>query len=118
MGLRAPSSRAPSVSSGPPQIPILSSASQLRTPFAKDTKLETDRSARVTDDDFDDHVIAAIDTKDYATVGCAYYSAEEEKMYLLGDSCSAGMETIDACRSCYLEGLPEALMGYFQCFFR
>lgn len=43
------------------------------------------------------HVIAAIDMKDYGTVGCAYYSAEEEKLYLLGDTRSGGMETIDAC---------------------
>lgn len=52
---------------------------------------------RATDDDFNDHVIAAVDMKDYGTVGCSYYSAEEEKMYLLGDSRSGGMETIDAC---------------------
>jgi DNA mismatch repair protein MSH5 len=45
------------------------------------------------------HVIAAIDMKDYGTVGCAYYSAEEEKLYLLGDSRSGGMEAIDACKS-------------------
>lgn len=51
---------------------------------------------RVTDDDFDDHVIAAIDLKDHGTVGCSYYSAEEEKMYLLGDSRSGDMEIIDA----------------------
>jgi DNA mismatch repair protein MSH5 len=51
----------------------------------------------VTDDDFDDHVIAAVDMKDYSTVGCAYYSAEEAKMYLLGDSRSGGLETIETC---------------------
>jgi DNA mismatch repair protein MSH5 len=71
----------------------------LHTPFATDTKIETDRSARVTDDDFDDHIIAAIDTKDNATVGCAYYSAEEEKMYLLSDRRAGGMDTINACES-------------------
>jgi hypothetical protein len=108
-GLRAPSSRAPSVSSGLYQTPINPSASQLRTPHATDANLETDRFARVTDDDFDDHVIAAIDTKDYATVGCAYYSAQEEKMYLLSDCRSGGMETVDACRSFYHEGSAEAL---------
>jgi DNA mismatch repair protein MSH5 len=50
-----------------------------------------------TDDDFDDHVIAAVDLKDYSTVGCAYYSAKEEKIYLLGDSRSGGMEIIETC---------------------
>ncbi|KGO51449.1 DNA mismatch repair protein MutS, core [Penicillium expansum] len=96
LGHRAPSSQALGVSSGPPQTPIISSASQLRTPFPTDTRVETDRSVRATDDDFDDHVIAAIDMKDHGTVGCSYYSAEEEKIYLLGDSRSGDIETIDA----------------------
>ncbi|KAF3030647.1 MutS protein msh5 [Penicillium rubens] len=96
LGHRAPSSQALSTSSGPPQTPIVSSASQLHTPYPTDTRIETDRSVRATDDDFDDHVIAAIDMKDHGTVGCSYYSAEEEKMYLLGDSRSGDMETIDA----------------------
>lgn len=97
LGHRAPSSQALSISSGPPQTPIISSAIQLRTPFPTNTKIETDRSVRATDDDLDDHVIAAIDMKDHGTVGCSYYSAEEEKLYLLGDSRSGDMETIDAC---------------------
>ncbi|CAG8022959.1 unnamed protein product [Penicillium nalgiovense] len=96
LGQRAPSSQAFSTSSGPPQPPIISSAGQLRTPYPTDTRIEIDCSVRVTDDDFDDHVIAAIDLKDHGTVGCSYYSAEEEKMYLLGDSRSGDMETIDA----------------------
>ncbi|KAJ5827148.1 DNA mismatch repair protein MutS core [Penicillium robsamsonii] len=95
LGHKAPSIQALSISSGPPQTPIFPSASQLRTPFPTDTKIETDRSVRVTDDDFD-HVIAAIDMKDHGTVGCSYYSAEEEKMYLLGDSRSGDIETIEA----------------------
>lgn len=74
------------------------SASQLRTPFPTDKRMATDRSARVTDDDLEDHVIVAIDMKEYGTVGCAYYSVEEEKMYLLNDTRSGGLERIDACR--------------------
>ncbi|KGO72917.1 DNA mismatch repair protein MutS, core [Penicillium italicum] len=93
---RVPSSQALSISSGPPQTPIILSASQLRTPFPTDTRIETDRSFRASDDDFDDHVIAAIDMKDHGTVGCSYYSADEEKIYLLGDSRSGDIETIDA----------------------
>jgi len=34
--------------------------------------------------------------KDYGTVGCSYYSREEEKLYLMGDSKSGEMETINA----------------------
>ncbi|CDM30496.1 DNA mismatch repair protein MutS, type 1 [Penicillium roqueforti FM164] len=96
LGHRAPASQAFSISSGPPRTPIISSASQLHTPFPTDTKIEIGGSVRATDDDFDDHVIAAIDMKDHGTVGCSYYSAEEEKMYLLGDSRSGDIETIDA----------------------
>ena len=96
LGHRVPSSQALSISNGLPQTPIISSATQLRTPFPTDTRIETDRSVRATDDDLDDHVIAAVDMKGHGTVGCSYYSAEEEKMYLLGDSRSGDMETIDA----------------------
>ncbi|KAJ5382814.1 DNA mismatch repair protein MutS core [Penicillium concentricum] len=96
LGHKTPSIQALSISSGPPQTPVFSSASQLRTPFPTDTKIETDRSVRATDDDLDDHVITAIDMKDHGTVGCSYYSAEEEKMYLLGDSRFGDIETIEA----------------------
>ncbi|CAG8389755.1 unnamed protein product [Penicillium salamii] len=95
MGSGAPSSRATSISSAPPRTPNFSSASQLRTPYTSKTRAETGKSARVSED-FDDHVIAAIDTKNHDTVGCAYYSTEEEKMYLLGDTRFGGMETVDA----------------------
>ena len=95
LGHRVPASQAFSISSGP-RTPVASSANQLHTPFPTETKIETDRSVRATDDDLDDHVITAIDMKDHGTVGCSYYSAEEEKMYLLGDSRSGDIETIDA----------------------
>lgn len=38
--------------------------------------------------------------KDYGTVGCSYYSAAEERMYLLSDTRSGGMEIIEACTPC------------------
>jgi hypothetical protein len=110
LGHRVPSSQAFSTSSGPPQTPIVSSASQLHTPYPTDSRIETDRSVRATDDDFDDHVIAAIDMKDHGTVGCSYYSAEEEKMYLLGDSRSGDMETIDARGFIKCSGLDLVLI--------
>lgn len=55
-----------------------------------------DEEARSIDDD-SGHIIAAVDMKDYGTVGCSYYSAAEERMYLLSDTRSGGMETIEAC---------------------
>jgi DNA mismatch repair protein MSH5 len=92
--LRA-SSRASTTSLQPP---MPSSARQVRTPFQTETYPSQEESRRASSSDDDSgHIIAAIDMKDYGTVGCSYYSAEEEKMYLLGDTRSGGMETIEAC---------------------
>ncbi|KAL4953439.1 muts domain V-domain-containing protein [Aspergillus filifer] len=46
------------------------------------------------DDEFD-QVIAAIDMKDAGTVGCSYYSAQEKKLYLMGDIRQSNDEVID-----------------------
>lgn len=48
------------------------------------------------DDDIG-QVIVAIDMKESGTVGCSYYSAQEETLYLMGDIRFAGNETIDSC---------------------
>lgn len=74
----------------------------MRTPYQT---ADTPNEAEQIDCDEDDlgHVIAAIDVKDYGTVGCAYYAVEEEKLHLLGDSRSGGMEAIDACKYYLLE---------------
>ncbi|KAL4924405.1 MutS family protein MSH5 [Aspergillus undulatus] len=45
-------------------------------------------------DDFD-QVIAAIDLKEAGTLGCSYYSAQERKLYLLGDIRHYNTEIID-----------------------
>ncbi|KAJ5491216.1 hypothetical protein N7539_002783 [Penicillium diatomitis] len=55
---------------------------------------EEDRSASAEDDM--GHVIAAVDTKDQGTVGCAYYVAEKETLFLLSDGRYGGMEVVDA----------------------
>ncbi|KAJ5576749.1 DNA mismatch repair protein MutS core [Penicillium sp. DV-2018c] len=96
LGHTGPSNRELTIPSRPSQEPTASSASQLRTPFPTNTGIGTDQSAGITDDDFHDHVIAAIDMKDRGIVGCAYYSAQEEIMYLLRDSRSGDMETVEA----------------------
>jgi DNA mismatch repair protein MSH5 len=69
----------------------------LQSPFQPETQLGGEEQGRFIDDDDAGHIIAAIDMKDYGTVGCSYYSAEEEKLYMLGDSKSGEMETINAC---------------------
>ncbi|KAJ5620019.1 hypothetical protein N7510_004003 [Penicillium lagena] len=73
----------------------LPTTAQLRTPFPTEMVSELDASGRPSEDGVD-HVVAAIDMKDYGTVGCSYYSTEEETIYLLGDTRLGGMETIEA----------------------
>ncbi|KAJ5082300.1 DNA mismatch repair protein MutS core [Penicillium argentinense] len=77
-----------------------SSGRQFQTPFPTESQPEIDDSQNHTDDDLN-HVIAAIDMKDYGTVGCAYYSAVEEKVYILGDCHSGETGTVEACRPLY-----------------
>lgn len=90
-----PSSRASTTSLHPP---VPSSSRQVRTPFNTETQPDQEESQRArSNDDDSGHIIAAIDMKDYGTVGCSYYSAGEERMYLLGDTRSGGMETVEAC---------------------
>lgn len=47
------------------------------------------------EDDTDSHVIMAVDVKEKATVGCAYYVSEEQKVYLLKDSAMGGAEVLE-----------------------
>lgn len=49
-------------------------------------------------DDSLDQVIMAIDVRDKGTVGCCYYVAKEEKLYLMDDVNYGGIEVIDARR--------------------
>ncbi|KAJ5902185.1 DNA mismatch repair protein MutS core [Penicillium taxi] len=86
------SSHASTILEGPPQPSMF--PDQARTPCQTQTPVEAADSEQTTDDD-SGHIIAAIDMKDGGTVGCAYYSVEEERMYLLGDSRSGGMEVIN-----------------------
>lgn len=53
-------------------------------------------AGELTDDDLD-LVVVAIDVRDSGTIGCSYYSTEEEALYLLGDMPSFGSDNIDTC---------------------
>lgn len=54
-----------------------------------------DRLGEQLNDDVFDQIIVAIDTRDSGTVGCSYYSAREEKLYMLGDMQSSDPDIID-----------------------
>lgn len=43
-----------------------------------------------------DQVIMAIDMRDKGTVGCCYYVAKEEKLYMMDDVKYGGIDVIDA----------------------
>ncbi|KAG2415426.1 hypothetical protein HFD88_006617 [Aspergillus terreus] len=64
------------------------------------------RGEHSTDDDFE-QIIVAIDIRNSGTVGCSYYSAQEETLYLLGDLQSAGAEVVD---SLILQTKPTVLL--------
>ncbi|EAU38965.1 predicted protein [Aspergillus terreus NIH2624] len=64
------------------------------------------RGEHSTDDDFE-QIIVAIDIRNSGTVGCSYYSAQEETLYLLGDLQSAGAELVD---SLVLQTKPTVLL--------
>jgi DNA mismatch repair protein MSH5 len=46
-----------------------------------------------------EQVVMAIDRQRKGTLGCAYYSAREEKLYYLQDLANGTMETIETCES-------------------
>jgi DNA mismatch repair protein MSH5 len=41
----------------------------------------------------------ALDMRDRSTVGCCYYVAREEKLYLMEDVQLGGLGVIDACKN-------------------
>ena len=44
-----------------------------------------------------EEVIMAIDMRDRGTIGCCYYAAAGEALYMMADVKSAGLEVIDSC---------------------
>ena len=47
------------------------------------------------DNDSLNEIVMAVDLRDRGTVGCCYYIAREEKLYLMEDVKSGGIEVID-----------------------
>ncbi|KAE8346592.1 hypothetical protein BDV24DRAFT_175545 [Aspergillus arachidicola] len=85
------SANRPSSSQRPPKPPVL------RQPLSNDSRnyLSGGLIQQLTDDDLD-QVMVAIDIRESGTVGCSYYSAQEETLYLLGDMQSAATEILDS----------------------
>ena len=49
------------------------------------------------DDDSLNEIVMALDVKDRGTLGCCYYLADEETLYVMQDIKSGGAEMIDIC---------------------
>lgn len=54
------------------------------------------------DDDSMNEVIMAVDLRDRGTVGCAYYVAREQKLYMMEDIRFAGIAVIETCMTPFL----------------
>ncbi|KAL4905989.1 hypothetical protein BDW74DRAFT_184936 [Aspergillus multicolor] len=54
-----------------------------------------DKLELISAEDDIDQIIAAIDMKEAGTLGCSYYSAQEKKLYLMGDIRHSNTEIID-----------------------
>ena len=77
--------RAASEASGPP--PEINVVSQQNTVHDED---EPDISIN--------EVVMALDMRERGTIGCCYYAAAKEALYLMADIKSAGLEVVDLCR--------------------
>ncbi|KAL8953446.1 MAG: hypothetical protein Q9222_000693 [Ikaeria aurantiellina] len=64
-----------------------------------DVMPETDASIlEREEDDSMNEVIMALDLRDRGTVGCAYYIAREEKLYMMEDITSGGIEVVETLK--------------------
>ncbi|KAL8810476.1 MAG: hypothetical protein Q9200_002548 [Gallowayella weberi] len=79
-----------------------STAAQLEAGFAPEP--DADINEREEDDSLNE-VVMAIDLRDRGTVGCAYYVAREEKLYMMQDVTSGGIEMVETFR-------PSPEFGY------
>jgi len=72
------------------------SSSPHHTPSGVDVLAEPDDEISVREDnDSLNEVVMAVDLRDRGIVGCCYYVAREEKLYMMEDVKSGGIEVID-----------------------
>ncbi|KAE8416659.1 DNA mismatch repair protein Msh5 [Aspergillus pseudocaelatus] len=96
----------PSTSYNPPSSSQRSPV--LRQPLSNDSRdyLSGGPIQQLTDDDLD-QVMVAIDIRESGIIGCSYYAAQEETLYLFGDMQSAGTEILD---SLVIQAKPTVLL--------
>ena len=97
-------STATSSSSPAYQAQHVSKKVRLQTPtdhiptFRRDEPVEDDEAVKLPqDDDSLNEVIMALDMRSRDTVGCCYYVARQETLYLTSDIKYGGIDCIDTC---------------------
>ena len=72
-----------------------------RLDVASPPERDADMNDKEEEDDHDsmNEVVMAIDLRDRGTVGCAYYVAREEKIYMMEDVKFGGIEIVETCET-------------------
>ena len=76
------------------------SSQRARSDIAQDEIQEGPQNTahELEDDDTLDEVVLTIDMRNRDTIGCSYYVAREEKLYILSDVKYGGLDIIDNCK--------------------
>jgi len=91
-------SRAPSASLYRPATSDLRSRSSSPAPSARAMEAEDEVAIHEREDnDSLNEVVMALDLRNRDTVGCSYYVAKEETLYLMGDIKFGGLDIVDTC---------------------
>ena len=93
---RSPVSRALSISTSGPLDPV--PGSRAASIAASDSNFPMEDDAGIQDrEDIDalNEIVMALDLRNRDTVGCSYYVAREEKLYLMGDVKFGGVEIVE-----------------------
>ncbi|KAL8831364.1 MAG: hypothetical protein Q9170_005327 [Blastenia crenularia] len=96
--------------------PLRSSPQQLHLHSTNEGHLDTGSSPEQDvdinereEDDSVNEVVMAVDLRDKGTIGCAYYVAREEKLYIMEDTRFGGLEIIETCTFHSLQALDEGI---------
>lgn len=89
-------SSTPSINQDDSNAALLRAASH--EPLESVALAESDAECQEREDaDALNEVIMAVDLRDKGTIGCCYYVAREEKLYLMDDVKCGGLDVIDTC---------------------
>lgn len=94
-------SRASTATPAPQHVRFRSSRSvATESTVGAQSEAETETVQRDEDDDALNEVVMAVDMRSHGTVGCAYYIARDEVLYLMQDAQLGGKDLIDQRKSC------------------